>query len=232
MLKVPNINRINPPMLSLQTPSSESPGAEPFVMLDEAAEGCAPATLVDPQELSPEALVEACKSGSKDAFELLVAHYEKRIFNFLWQMTGNAHDAEDLAQETFVKVYHNLHRFNSTQGFTTWLFTIAKRTAFNHFRRGKRFQELSSSDDPVDFDDPSILLEEKDEKNSLWALAAANVKPEQYEALWLRYGEGFSIAETARILNTNRIRIRVLLYRGRKTLANRLGPSDTQIRQT
>ena len=136
-------------------------------------------------------------------------------------MAGNAHDAEDLTQETFLKVYQNIHRFNCAQAFSTWLFTIAKRTAFNHFRAAKRGQEIAPEEE-IDFADPSVLLQEKDEKMSLWKLAKI-LKPEQYQALWLRYAEGFSIAETARILNTNQIRVRVLLHRARKTMAQRLG---------
>jgi|ERR1051326_3298178 RNA polymerase sigma-70 factor (ECF subfamily) len=174
------------------------------------------------QELSVERLVAECKGGSNQAFDSLVERYEKRIFNFLWQMTGNSHDAEDLAQETFLKVYRNLHRFNSEHGFTAWLFTIAKRTALNHFRGAKRFEELSPEKE-VDLNDPSLELEQKDEKLSLWKIAASAVKPGEYEALWLTYGEGFSIAETARILKSSQIRVRVLLHRGRKHLGKRLG---------
>ena len=176
---------------------------------------------VHEQQPSPERLVEKCKAGCTKSFELLVQQYEKRIYNFLWQLSGNSHDAEDLTQETFLKAFQSIHRVNSAQAFSTWLFTIAKRTAFNHFRGGKRFQELSA-DDEVDFEDPSLLLEQKDEARSLWKLAKA-LKPDQYETLWLRYGEGFSIAETARILNTNQVRVRVLLHRARKSLGKSLG---------
>src|SRR5438309_11607430 len=142
---------------------------------------------VHEQQPNPERLVEKCKAGCTKSFELLVQQYEKRIFNFLWQLAGNSHDAEDLTQETFLKVYQNIHRFKSSHAFSTWLFTIAKRTAYNHFRAAKRYQELSSEEES-DLDDPSVLLEQKDEKASLWKLAKA-LKPDQYEALWLRYGE-------------------------------------------
>jgi len=113
-----------------------------------------------------------------------------------------------------------VQRFNSNQGFSTWLFTIAKRTAYNHFRAARHFEELPP-DGEVDRDDPSTLLQQKDERTSLWSLAEA-LQPEQREALWLRYAEGFSIAETAAILRTNQIRVRVLLHRARKNLATRL----------
>ena len=185
------------------------------------------ATIVEQQELTVEKLVEQSRAGCRDAFGTLVGRYEHRVFNFLWQMVGNAHDAEDLTQETFLKVYHSIGRFNPTLGFSTWLFTIAKRTAYNHFRSAKQFQEFTPEDDPVDFADPSNVLQEKDEKVSLWKLAAG-LKPDQREALWLMYGEGFSIKESAAILHTNQIRVRVLLHRARKNLASRLRAAEPQ----
>ena len=197
-------------------------------MSDNSAVCQAPAaTLLGAEELTLEQLVDRSKAGSREAFESLVERFEQRIFNFLCQLTGNAHDAEDLAQETFIKAYHNLHRFSSNHGFSTWLFTIAKRTAFNHFRSAKPFQELSGEEE-LDFDDPSTLLEQKDATRSVWKWARTALNPAQYEALWLRYGEGFSIAETARILNTNQIRVRVLLHRGRNRLAEKLDEADLE----
>ena len=58
-------------------------------------------------------------------------------------------------------------------------------------------------------------------RTSIWKVAK-KLKPNQYEALWLRYGEGFSISETAEIMNTNQIHVKVLLHRGRKQLAEHL----------
>jgi len=190
-------------------------------MLSQPAE-CSSTTapVVEAPELSPERLVEQCQAGSLEAFERLVEHYEKRIFNFLCQMTNNPHDAEDLAQETFLKAYQGIHRFDSACGFSTWLFTIAKRTAYNHFRAARRPQEMPREAE-ADFDDPSVLLEQKDEKSSLWK-TARTLPQDQHESLWLRYGEGFSVAETAKIMRTNQIRVRVLLHRARKALAKTL----------
>lgn len=180
---------------------------------------------VDLSELSPEQLAARCQAGCRESFELLVEKFEQRIFNFLCQMTGNRHDAEDLTQDTFVKVYRNIHRYRPMFAFSTWLFTIAKRTAFSHFRSAKPSEELSVEQDP-DFDDPSVLLQQKDDQLSVWNVAK-KLKPNQYEALWLRYGEGLSVAETAQIMNTNQIHIKVLLHRGRQQLAKHLRHHET-----
>lgn len=175
-----------------------------------------PAT-VDELEPTLEELAEQCKAGDRSAFEPLVQRLESRVTFFLYRMVGNMDDAADLAQDSFVKAYKNIHRYDSKYSFTTWLFTIAKRTALNYFRAARptvEFQEFTE----VDETHPGSLLESKDETRSLWSLAKRVLKPKQYEALWLRYGEDFTIEETARVMKTNQIRVRVLMHRARGTL--------------
>ena len=177
-------------------------------------------TLTDQKDLSPEQLAERCQAGCRTSFERLVEQFESRIFNFLLRLTGNRHDAEDLTQDTFVKAYRNIHRYQPAYAFAAWLFTIAKRTAFSHFRAAKPMEEIRD-DVQTDSQDPSTVLEQQDDGRSLWELAK-KLKPKQHEALWLRYGEGFSIAEAAQIMKTNQIHVKVLLHRARTSLANRL----------
>jgi RNA polymerase sigma-70 factor, ECF subfamily len=167
-----------------------------------------------------EDLVERSQAGCVTAFETLVGLFEKRIFHFLFQMTHHQHDAEDLTQVTFLKAYQNLHRFRMGHAFSTWLFTIAKRSALNHFRDRKPAEELDE-DLAAETENPSVRLEKEDASENLWELARS-LTPDQYEALWLRYGEGFSMAEIARVMNTNSLRVRVLLHRGRACLAKKL----------
>ena len=178
-------------------------------------------------KVAPERLAERSKEGCLDSFEQLVARYEDHIFNFLRQFTGNHHDAEDLTQETFVKAYRSLPRYNSSLSFATWLFTIARRTGASHFRSAHRFEELPAGEQSIP-DSPATALECKDERNSVWRLVRT-LKPKQAEALWLRYAEGFSIAETASIMRTNQVHIKVLLHRARCNLSKiltRQGPGS------
>src|SRR5262245_8465966 len=164
-------------------------------------------------ELTCEELAERSKAGCLDAFEQLVLRYESRVFNFFRQFTGNHHDAEDLTQETFVKAHRNLHRYNSSFLFSAWLFTIARRTGASHFRSAAHFEELPSNEESV-MESPATELELKDEQVSVWKLVRT-LKPKHSQVLWLRYAEGFSIAETARIMRTNQIHIKVMLHRAR-----------------
>jgi RNA polymerase sigma-70 factor (ECF subfamily) len=167
--------------------------------------------------LTPEELARRCQGGCPDSFAELVRLYQDRIFSYLWRLTGNAHDAEDIAQDTFLKAYQAMHRFDGSGSFTSWLFVIAKRTALNHLRDSRR-EVASETAEEVDQASPALLLEQADEQNSLWSMAR-RLKPAQYEALWLRYGEGLSVAETARVMGMGQIRVRVLIHRGRGQLA-------------
>ena len=180
---------------------------------------------VDSKELSPEELAAKCQAGCRDSFELLVERFETRIFHFLCRFVGNPHDAEDLTQDTFLSAFKSIHRYEPACAFSTWLFTIAKRTAFSHFRSHRTAQRVMTAGEPpnehVDSDDPSVLLASKDEQVSIWDVAR-RLKPKQHEALWLRYGEGFSMAETARIMGTNQIHVKVLLHRARAHMAKNL----------
>src|SRR5262249_44943760 len=119
---------------------------------------------------SAEALAERAQGGCRESFEELVLRHEDRIFNFLHQFTRNRHDAEDLTQETFLKVYQNLHRYKPALAFAPWLFTIARRTAASHFRSAKPFEELSTEGESA-LESPAESLERKDEQTSIWDLA-------------------------------------------------------------
>jgi RNA polymerase sigma-70 factor (ECF subfamily) len=178
----------------------------------------------DRPEPSSEKLAEKTQNGCRESFEALVQRHGQQVFNFLWHLTRNRHDAEDLTQETFLKAYRTIHRYNPAFSFAGWLFVIAKRTGLSHFRSARPTEELPEESE-TDALDPFKVLQDKEEKNSLWRLAR-RLKPNQHEVLWLRYGEGFSIAETARIMNTNQIRVKVLLHRARKALARLLPLRD------
>lgn len=157
------------------------------------------------------------RNGDVDAFATVLDHCEQRVFHFVLRMLHNAHDAEDVTQDTFVKAWRHLASFRPENRFTTWLFTIARRTALNHLRARRPTEELTEQAEPV-AESPRETATNREHAESIWQVAR-RLKPDQYEALWLCYGEGFSVNEIARIMNTNSIRVRVLLHRARKRMA-------------
>jgi RNA polymerase sigma-70 factor (ECF subfamily) len=167
-----------------------------------------------------EELARRAGAGCVESFTALMARHGGGVFNYLLRMTGNSHDAEDLTQETFLKVFRSLERADAPVAFTAWLFTIARRTALNHFRAARPVGELdpeTASGTP----DPAAVAAAADDRCSLWALAKRLKRP-QFEALWLRYAEGLSVKEIARVMRLHSIHVRVLLHRGRQHLARRL----------
>ena len=161
-------------------------------------------------------LVEKSKAGCLASFEQIVRMHEKAIFNYLLQLTRNSHDAEDVAQETFVKAFQNLERFDEKYRFSTWLFTIAKRTAISHYRRSRDHEPLEDFSDLASAD-----TRDYSDSGDLWLLAR-RLKPKLFEALWLHYGEGFDVREVARIMGSNSIYVKVLLHRARNELKKKL----------
>ena len=88
--------------------------------------------------LDDSGLVAAFLEGEKRAFNLLVDRYQGRLVNFVYRTTGDRERAEDLVQETFIRVYRHLHRFDQSKKFSTWIYTIASNLAKNELRNRSR----------------------------------------------------------------------------------------------
>lgn len=169
-------------------------------------------------------LVRECLAGSARASRELVGLHSKRIYNFVYQMTRQRQDAEDITQKTFIKAFKSLHRFDPQRPIVNWLFTIARRTALNHFRAAKPWVEMQ---DQVAGDEPSPAseVEQKDEIENLWEHARQRLPDREYEVLWLRFAENLTPAETARITGITETYVKVLTHRARKHLIESNMPS-------
>src|SRR5579871_556291 len=97
------------------------------------------------QQSSDTALVARCQKADITAFNEIVARYKNKIFNYLYRMTGNAEDAEDLTQEVFVRMYTNIASFRAEASLATWLFRIAGNLCVDSFRRSKKERTLVHS---------------------------------------------------------------------------------------
>ena len=90
------------------------------------------------KELDDAALVAEYLEGRRHAFHELAERYHTRLLNFIYRTIGDRDRAEDLVQETFVRVYRHLHRFDPTKKFSTWIYTIASNLAKNELRNRSR----------------------------------------------------------------------------------------------
>jgi RNA polymerase sigma-70 factor (ECF subfamily) len=176
------------------------------------------------KNLSDEELASRVATGSRSSFEELVSRYSSRLFYFLRHRFKTDQDIEDLVQETFLKAFRNIQRFNPEKKFSTWLYTIAIRQAISRFRsEKKRSTSLEPAPSPPD---PQEIVIQREESQNIWHMAS-KLGERQYEALWLHYGEDTPIKEMAKILNKKPITVRVLLHRARLNLGKRMGQPIT-----
>jgi len=100
-------------------------------------------------------IVKAVLEGNKNSYALLVDAYSERIINYLARMTGNRWEAEELAQEAFIRAYLALHSYKPQFKFSTWLFKIATNLCLNHLKKRKRLVHM---DDYQDEDGHSVWV--------------------------------------------------------------------------
>jgi RNA polymerase sigma-70 factor, ECF subfamily len=169
-------------------------------------------------------LVRASVDGDAQAARDLIRLHHRRIYGFICRLTRQPQDAEDLTQETFIKAFGSLHRFDTSRPLVNWLFTIARRTTFNHFRSTRRWVDLPETT-PSPTPSPDRQAEENDQVEDLWERARRVLSDREYEVLWLRFGENLSTAETARVAGLTATHVKVLVFRARRRLLATTAPS-------
>ena len=188
-------------------------------------------------QLSPEALdradMEKLQAGHDAALNDLMERHATPLFHFLCRMVGNEDDANDLAQETFVRVFKSARSFRTEQKFSTWLFTIAANLARNQFRWRARHPNLSLEAENPDTEQSlgsTLPANSPTPKESAIAgeravavrLAVKNLPEEMRAAVVLCEWEERSVAEAATILETTPKAVESRLYRARGILRERL----------
>src|SRR5689334_1653046 len=102
-----------------------------------------------------EVAIEKARRGDRDAFRVLVERHSRAVFRLAYRMTGNDIDAEDIVQETFLRAWKQVGRFDGRAAFATWLHRICANCSLDHIRARKRKQDLASAgDDPGQPQDP------------------------------------------------------------------------------
>ena len=160
-------------------------------------------------------LVLKCLDGSERDFEKLIERYSKKLYLFIYNRTRNNEDTEDIIQDTFLKAYRNLSSYDPKWNFSTWIYTIASRTAASHFRyENVRKKEPMIQLNPVTTPEEEVM---KEDISGIWK-AAGKLSKKKYEIIRLRYGDGLSIREIGKITGKSPVNIRVLIYRAKNEL--------------
>ena len=169
-------------------------------------------------------LVERGKRGDRRALEELYLIHFDRIYSYLQLSVGNRHDAEDLTNQTFIKMLESIDRFVWRQApFSAWLFRIAHNLAMDHFRAGRRWQP---EEEPLD---GSTAIEPSAEDEALHSLdresmlgMIESLSQDQQQVLTLKFVFDFSNAEIATILGKSEGAIKSLQHPAFATLQRRL----------
>ncbi|HWK88399.1 MAG TPA: sigma-70 family RNA polymerase sigma factor [Longimicrobium sp.] len=188
------------------------------------------------QKLDDSAVVAAFLDGEKRAFGELVERYQNRLLNFVYRTTGDRERAEDLVQETFIRVYRHLHRFDQSKKFSTWVYTIASNLAKNELRNRSRnplvlFQTLLKNREadarPLEWEDNTYRPDDLFRKRHLKSQVDAAVEqlPEHHRTVFiLREMEGKTYEEISEITRTNLGTVKSRLNRARNNFAALIAP--------
>jgi len=182
-------------------------------------------------QLKDEELMCCYKNGDNKAMEEIVLRYKNPVYRFIYRLCANAAEAEDLAQEVFLRVHQSRQDYEPTGRFSTWIFCIAHHLFISNLRRKKRFILWPrQKDDPeaeVEFASGALSPNQVAEANDNTKLVQKCIQGLpflQKEALILCEYENLSYEEIARILRKNLGTIKTLIYRARENLKAKLLP--------
>jgi RNA polymerase sigma-70 factor (ECF subfamily) len=190
------------------------------------------------------ALVRRCVAGDAEAWEEIVRQYTRRIYNVCYRFTGSGDDADDLAQEVFIKLYRTLDSYSPEKGaFTTWVMTMTRNLLVDHFRKTKQDRVTDSLDAGLTEEEDSISLGDKiqdsapsaddrlqrRETQEMVQKAIQKLSPELREAVILRDLQDMDYKEIALALKVPEGTVKSRINRGRMELARLLSRTYRQV---
>jgi len=183
-------------------------------------------------------LVNACKAGDQSAFNLLVWRWERPLFNFTYKYVGDAQLAQDLVQETFVRVLRSIERYEHRGAFSTWLYQIAVNLCRDHFRK-KKLPMVSLHDYYTTSSGDRVYVQDRvedEDARSDEAMAAsrreemvrrllAGLPEEQRVVILMKEYQALKFREIAEVLDLPEGTVKARLYRGLRTMREQLESS-------
>lgn len=162
-------------------------------------------------------------NGDKNGMAELIRLYQRGLTLYLNGFTKDPAVAEELAQETFLKLYVRKPHFAGKSRFQTWLYAIGRNLALSYLRREARRRTLPEETVPLQatLADPEDAYLADERRRRVYA-ALCRLKPEYHQALWLRYFEAMSVREVAAVMRKTEKSAGVLLHRARNALRKEL----------
>ncbi len=180
--------------------------------------------------VSDEDLIAKCAKGDMSAFELLVHRYQDPLINYIHRSINDYHRAEDLSQETFLRVFKNANRYRPSASFKSWLYTIATNLCRNEVRNRSRrntyfFEDMVEEQTDVYHSDimhdtrylPDVMCEKK-EQREIVRKALEQLPENQRLALTLVTYQDLRYEEVAEILNCSVGAVKALIHRARQRM--------------
>lgn len=162
-------------------------------------------------------------NGNINSYAVLVDRHKDRVFNLAFRITGNREEAEEVAQDAFLKAYRSLGSFRMNSLFSTWLYKIVYNTAISFIRTRKKtalsLDEFPAGIKDFEYENPDEIKAEQEYRNYLVNFAMQKLSEEERAVISLYYYEELSSEEISVITGTSRNNIKVRLFRARQRMA-------------
>lgn len=172
-----------------------------------------------------EALIQEILGGDMNSFERLVYLYKDKIYCFIYKMTSSKEDTEDVVQETFIRVFNNLYKYNSNWKFSTWIYRIAVNVLKNYWKKKKGIYTKELCQDTLKEIDYDTLNNPEDKylvKEFYMEIISIlhQLDYNQKVVFFLRYIKDFSIEEISTIVGVSPGAVRTRIHRTRKKICD------------
>ena len=173
-------------------------------------------------ETNDQLYIEKILKGDVNAFSFLVDNYKNMVFSLAFKMTKSREEAEEVSQDTFIKAYKNLSKFNGDSKFSTWLYRIAYHTSLDAIKRNKNTTNTFDINE-VTFNQIKAvehILEgiERKERAELMDSCLQRLSNEERSIIWMFYYDELSLKEIIEVTGLQEANIKVKLHRARKKL--------------
>ena len=187
-----------------------------------------PADLPAPSTDATEALIERCLRGDDLAWQIIVGRYWRKVFNVAYKFVGRHHEAEDLTQDIFLKVFKSLDTFDRRANFQTWLISVSRNLCIDHYRSVRKERETIDRDvdanelTPVSHDPSPVAALEQRDRVVLLRQAMSALPETLRTAVLMRDIQELSYQEIADALRLPEGTVKSRINRGRTELARQV----------
>jgi RNA polymerase sigma-70 factor (ECF subfamily) len=185
---------------------------------------------VNPQTLDESALLSQVRDGNENAFRVLVERHMRHAYNIAYGFVQDHDDADDIAQEAFVKVHRSIASFRGDSSFATWLHRIVANLSLTRVKQRKKEQSRRADVEEADtMTEPARTSEQNSEHRTHIERALHELPTLQRAVVLLRHFEGLSTAQVSKVLSCSEPAVKTHLFRGLKKMKERLSYLEAEL---